>query len=143
MWGTPVPPDGWLELNGQLFNPSGNPILASLYPSGQVPDFRGYFPRGWDNGAGIDPDSRAILSIQGDAIQNITGKFPSMTWSRGLASDEFFVGAFKNDRFIGPGDRGTDETTTFQASFDASLVVPTAEENRPKNISVMFIIKAG
>ncbi|WP_205558643.1 hypothetical protein, partial [Pectobacterium brasiliense] len=121
----------------------GNPVLAELYPSSRVPDFRGYFPRGWDNGAGIDPDSRAILSIQGDAIQNITGKFPSMTWSRGLASDEFFVGAFKNDRFIGPGDRGSDETTTFQASFDASLVVPTAEENRPKNISVMFIIKAG
>nr|UKE82729.1 phage tail protein [Pectobacterium sp. PL152] len=71
MWGTPVPPDGWLELNGQLFNPSGNPILASLYPSGQVPDFRGYFPRGWDNGAGIDPDNRAILSVQGDAIRNI------------------------------------------------------------------------
>ncbi|MCA5929351.1 phage tail protein, partial [Pectobacterium brasiliense] len=24
MWGTPVPPEGWLELNGQPFNPSGN-----------------------------------------------------------------------------------------------------------------------
>ncbi|MCQ8234659.1 phage tail protein, partial [Pectobacterium carotovorum] len=36
MWGTPVPPEGWLELNGQLFNPSGNPVLASLYPSSQV-----------------------------------------------------------------------------------------------------------
>ncbi|WP_232486852.1 phage tail protein, partial [Pectobacterium parmentieri] len=75
MWGTPVPPEGWLELNGQPFNPSGNPVLASLYPSSQVPDFRGYFPRGWDNGAGIDPDSRAILSVQGDAIRNITGEF--------------------------------------------------------------------
>ncbi|WP_367646267.1 tail fiber protein, partial [Pectobacterium polaris] len=21
MWGTPVPPEGWLELNGQPFNP--------------------------------------------------------------------------------------------------------------------------
>ncbi|MEI7158370.1 phage tail protein, partial [Pectobacterium parmentieri] len=31
MWGTPVPPEGWLELNGQPFNPSGNPVLASLY----------------------------------------------------------------------------------------------------------------
>ncbi|WP_245394245.1 shufflon system plasmid conjugative transfer pilus tip adhesin PilV [Pectobacterium parvum] len=25
MWGTPVPPDGWMELNGQMFNLSGNP----------------------------------------------------------------------------------------------------------------------
>ncbi|WP_244322065.1 phage tail protein [Pectobacterium odoriferum] len=33
------PPEGWLELNGQLFNPSGNPVLTSLYPTGQVPDF--------------------------------------------------------------------------------------------------------
>nr|UKE85759.1 phage tail protein [Pectobacterium sp. PL152] len=62
--GTPVPPDGWLELNGQLFNPSGNPILASLYPSGQVPDFRGYFPRGWDNGAGLIPTAEQFLAFR-------------------------------------------------------------------------------
>ncbi|MCA5937958.1 tail fiber protein, partial [Pectobacterium brasiliense] len=28
-------------------------------------------------------------------------------------------------------------------TFDASRVVPTAAENRPTNIAVMFIIKAG
>ncbi|WP_245394264.1 phage tail protein [Pectobacterium parvum] len=59
-----MPPEGWLELNGQLFNPSGNPILASLYPSGQVPDFRGYFPRGWDNGAGLTQVNGLCLVIR-------------------------------------------------------------------------------
>ncbi|QRN28971.1 phage tail protein [Pectobacterium parmentieri] len=137
MWGTPVPPEGWLELNGQPFNPSGNPILASLYPSGQVPDFRGYFPRGWDNGAGIDPDSRAILSIQGDAIRNITGGVS------GSAGFDYLAGAFydngtRTGRIHSGGGGVTDDFT-----FDASRVVPTAEENRPKNVAVMFIIKAG
>ncbi|QSD27017.1 tail fiber protein [Pectobacterium brasiliense] len=85
MWGTPVPPEGWLELNGQLFNPSGNPVLADLYPSSRVPDFRGYFPRGWDNGAGIDPDSsRSVLSYQDDEIFRINTQLLCHTSIMGL-----------------------------------------------------------
>ncbi|MEQ9887268.1 shufflon system plasmid conjugative transfer pilus tip adhesin PilV [Pectobacterium zantedeschiae] len=136
MWGTPVPPDGWLELNGQVFNPSGNPVLTSLYPTGQVPDFRGYFPRGWDNGAGIDTDSRAILSAQGDAIRNITGEFNpggSSNWGKGV---------FSSYGWPYPSNSGSANDASI-ITFDASRVVPTAEENRPKNIAVMFIIKAG
>ncbi|ACX86462.1 Tail Collar domain protein [Pectobacterium parmentieri WPP163] len=136
MWGTPVPPEGWLELNGQPFNPSGNPVLASLYPSSQVPDFRGYFPRGWDNGAGIDPDSRAILSVQGDAIRNITGEFNpggSSNWGKGV---------FSSYGWPYPSNSGSANDASI-ITFDASRVVPTAAENRPTNIAVMFIIKAG
>ncbi len=44
-WGTPTPPDGWLELNGQAFDPVQNPKLAALYPSGHVPDWRGRFTK--------------------------------------------------------------------------------------------------
>ncbi|MCL6381502.1 MULTISPECIES: shufflon system plasmid conjugative transfer pilus tip adhesin PilV [Pectobacterium] len=137
MWGTAVPPEGWLELNGQVFNAYGNPVLASLYPSGKVPDFRGYFPRGWDNGRGIDPDSnRAMLSYQGDAIRNITGEFNpggSSVWGSGVFSA---YGWPKPSNSGAAGDSAI-------VKFDASNVVPTAEENRPKNVAVMFIIKAG
>jgi hypothetical protein len=41
MWGTSNAPVGWLELNGQAFDKSKNPTLATLYPSGVVPDLRG------------------------------------------------------------------------------------------------------
>ncbi|GKW25777.1 hypothetical protein PEC311524_33710 [Pectobacterium carotovorum subsp. carotovorum] len=140
MWGTPVPPEGWLELNGQPFNPSGNPVLASLYPSSQVPDFRGYFPRGWDNGAGVDPDSRTILSVQEDAIRNLTGEFQTIDYSGYKTSGVFSPVERSGRAKIG----GTPQDWSHsKVQFDASRSVPTANENRPKNIAVMFIIKAG
>lgn len=57
MWGTSNAPVGWLELNGQAFDKSKNPTLATLYPSGVVPDIRGQFVRAWDHGAGVDSES--------------------------------------------------------------------------------------
>ncbi|WP_254592995.1 phage tail protein, partial [Pectobacterium polaris] len=140
MWGTPVPPEGWLELNGQPFNPSGNPILASLYPSSQIPDFRGYFPRGWDNGAGLDTDhARLLLSEQNDAIRNITGSFQTFDYN-GYSP----TGVFSHQSRSGSSVSGTPQAWSHSVvQIDASSTVPTADENRPKNIAVMFIIKAG
>ncbi|UVO09277.1 phage tail protein [Pectobacterium polonicum] len=43
MWGAPVPPEGWLELNGQLFNPSGNPVLPACIPPVRYPTSVGIF----------------------------------------------------------------------------------------------------
>lgn len=40
LWFTSVPPDGWLEGNGQAFDSVKNPKLKSVYPSGRVPDCR-------------------------------------------------------------------------------------------------------
>jgi hypothetical protein len=81
MWGTSNAPVGWLELNGQAFDKSKNPTLATLYPSGVVPDIRGQFVRAWDHGAGVDSDSsRGILSTQGDAIRNIKGVFRDLLY---------------------------------------------------------------
>ncbi|HFI7337434.1 TPA: phage tail protein, partial [Escherichia coli] len=73
-WPSATPPAGWLKCNGAPFTTSQYPKLATVYPSGVLPDLRGEFLRGWDDGRGIDVE-RAILSSQGDAIRNITGKF--------------------------------------------------------------------
>jgi hypothetical protein len=40
LWFTSVPPEGWLEGNGQAFDQVKNPKLKSVYPSGRVPDCR-------------------------------------------------------------------------------------------------------
>ncbi|TKU51792.1 tail fiber protein [Citrobacter sp. wls714] len=140
-WGSQKIPDGWLELNGQSFDKAKNPMLASLYPSGSLPDFRGQFVRAWDHGAGVDPDSsRAILSKQGDAIRNITGEFKSSSgrYDSGLAKGVFHQ---KSSGLQGAGFSGWYEHGV--VDFDVSRQVPTAAENRPKNISVMYIIKQG
>ncbi|EAQ6245716.1 hypothetical protein GNN02_23645 [Salmonella enterica] len=64
-WPSATPPQGWLACNGQAFNKSSYPVLAQAYPSGYLPDLRGVFIRGWDNGRGFD-NGRTLLSYQKD-----------------------------------------------------------------------------
>ncbi|XKY05404.1 phage tail protein [Dickeya ananatis] len=71
-WPQATPPAGWLKCNGQAFDKNAFPKLAQVYPGGVLPDLRGEFIRGWDDGRGVD-SNRSILSLQGDAIRNITG----------------------------------------------------------------------
>ena len=69
--GIPIPyplstvPTGCLAMNGQRFDTRRYPKLAQKYPSGQLPDMRGEFIRGWDNGRGVDA-GRGLLSWQND-----------------------------------------------------------------------------
>ena len=62
-WPLPNPPEGWLKYNGAPFDKNTFPKLGAIYPAGVLPDLRGEFIRGWDDGRGID-NSRALLSFQ-------------------------------------------------------------------------------
>lgn len=62
-WPTATPPTGWLKCNGATFSKTLYPNLALAYPSGVLPDLRGEFIRGWDDGRGVDA-GRALLSSQ-------------------------------------------------------------------------------
>lgn len=62
-WPSVTPPTGWLKCNGAAFSAEEYPELAKAYPSGKLPDLRGEFIRGWDDGRGVDT-GRAILSAQ-------------------------------------------------------------------------------
>lgn len=56
LWFAPVPPEGWLEGNGQAFDPDKNPKLLSVYPSGKLPDCRDSYIYAGDGS--IQPGSR-------------------------------------------------------------------------------------
>lgn len=56
-------------MNGQRFDTRRYPKLAQKYPSGQLPDMRGEFIRGLDNGRGVDAN-RAVLSWQKYAFED-------------------------------------------------------------------------
>ncbi|WP_249926610.1 phage tail protein [Escherichia coli] len=76
-WPSATPPTGWLKCNGAAFSAEEYPELAKAYPTNKLPDLRGEFIRGWDDGRGMDT-GRAILSAQGDAIRNIYGEFKTV-----------------------------------------------------------------
>ncbi|MGR7152883.1 phage tail-collar fiber domain-containing protein [Klebsiella aerogenes] len=62
-WSTATAPTGWLKCNGATFDKAKYPGLATAYPSGVLPDMRGEFIRGWDDGRNIDA-GRQLLSAQ-------------------------------------------------------------------------------
>lgn len=62
-WPQATPPSGWLKCNGATFDKAKYTKLAAAYPGGALPDLRGEFLRGWDDGRGID-SGRALLTSQ-------------------------------------------------------------------------------
>ncbi|EOV4579191.1 tail fiber protein [Escherichia coli] len=141
-WPSATPPTGWLKCNGAPFTAKEYPKLASVYPSLKLPDLRGEFIRGWDDGRGIDA-GREILSAQGDAIRNITG---TVGWfGDGLLSNVsgVFSGRDRVSQRTASSDSTIDNSIKYaSAYFDASTKVPTATENRPRNIAFNFIVRA-
>ncbi|EPX7761689.1 phage tail protein [Escherichia coli] len=140
-WPSATPPTGWLKCNGAPFSAEEYPELAKVYPTNELPDLRGEFIRGWDDGRGIDA-GREILSAQGDAIRNIVGHISCVR--RGSEGSDRADGAFRYDSNWSTKIRLTDLADDWGSvvSFDASRVVPTAPENRPRSIAFNFIVRA-
>ena len=151
LWGGTTPPDGYMECNGDAISRNSYSILfdkiGTTYGNGNnsttfnLPDLRGEFVRGWDHGKGIDA-SRQLGSSQGDAIRNISGKFGNLP-AQSTGYDRVLGGAFTESGDIalriGQGEAASQGKT--QLHFDASRVVPTANENRPRNVALMYCIK--
>lgn len=133
---------GWVLADGRS-------VVGSRYEtitgSANIPDARGTFLRSKNNGradGNQNPDGDLTLGqFTGDAIRNITGQANIIGEPYGIdgsASGAFNkLTGFPNDRT--PQTTNTDECGAIQ--LDASNVVPTAADNRPKNITVNTFIK--
>ena len=141
-------PVGWLKANGAAVSRTTYAglfaVLGTYYGAGDgsatfnLPDLRGEFIRSYDDGRGVDP-GRRNGSWQGDAIRNITG---ACSGAMGVVFDGF-AGAFFDDgtRDATVATSTTKVTYNDDFCFDASRVVPTANENRPRNIALLACIK--
>ncbi|HEI6814591.1 TPA: phage tail protein [Yersinia enterocolitica] len=139
-WPLATPPTGWIICNGQAFDKAHCPQLALAYPSGVLPDLRGLFIRGWDNGRNLD-GGRTLLSFQGDAIRNITGFY-----IQNLAGNSYWNGCggafYQEGNAFGHHANNSGGNGATTKRFDASRVVPTANENRPVNMAFNYIVRA-
>ncbi|EKS8657466.1 TPA: tail fiber protein [Escherichia coli] len=74
-WPTVTPPAGWLKCDGRAFTKEQYPVLARVYPTLRLPDLRGEFIRGWDDGRKVDT-GRDLLSRQdGTSFSHYAGNF--------------------------------------------------------------------
>jgi len=102
----------------------------------QLPDLRGEFLRGYDDGRGVDANrTLGIDGWQEDAIRNITGKFyPVDDGTKYYTGAFYYAGGYNYDAQSSGGSGR-------RIGFDASRVVPTAADNRPRNLATVFYIK--
>lgn len=139
-------PSGYLKCNGAAFDKAMYPELAEGYPSGKLPDLRGEFIRGWDDGRGVDSE-RALMSLQAAT------KLPSIYVYAGSETSGVLVtppvnsygGTFPTEimasdyesRTIGSG-----------AYFSTARLAPTGSSGlstfrvRPRNIAFLYIVRA-
>ncbi|MEH4563479.1 tail fiber protein [Klebsiella oxytoca] len=140
-WPSATPPTGWLKCNGAAFTASLYPKLALAYPSLKLPDLRGEFIRGWDDGRGVD-SGRALLSLQVDALQRLTGTLEMgngiglMTRPHASTGGVFSEGP---ERVQTPT---TQQTTGYAVSFDSAGIARSASETRPRNVAFNYIVRA-
>ncbi|ECC9376328.1 phage tail protein [Salmonella enterica] len=74
-WPSATPPTGWLKCNGAAFSSEKYPNLAKVYPTNKLPDLRGEFIRGWDDGRGIDTGRTLLSGQDGTSFSHYGGNF--------------------------------------------------------------------
>lgn len=141
-----APPPGFLELDNSVKSSATYPDL-SAYLDGKfnkgdegvgnfrLPEARGEFLRGWDHGRGVD-SNRGVGSYQTDTLQNITGVFD------GYLDITSASGVFEKSNLNTAPNPISQRNAYHAVTFDASRVARTSTETRPRNIAVMWCIKA-
>ena len=126
-WPLATPPTGWLKCNGATFTASQYPKLALAYPSLRLPDLRGEFIRGWDDGRNADA-GRIILSYQEATGISVTlGDFYGYN---GIDIEDFEPGKVHPSYVI------------FSAQKTQSGTGTTYRKVRPRNIAFNYIVRA-
>lgn len=138
-WPSVTPPTGWLKCNGAAFSAEEYPELAKAYPTNKLPDLRGEFIRGWDDGRGVD-SGRGILTAQSHGMPSISGTFNGLfavKQTNGLGGVS--VAKSKNAETL---STSSGSGSVFDYTFNVSGSTPVSPELRPRNIAFNYIVRA-
>ena len=155
-WPTATPPAGWLKCDGRAFTKEQYPVLARAYPTLRLPDLRGEFIRGWDDGRKVDT-GRKLLSAQGATLlrtamldyynQDTTGTsgIVGMGFNNEDSITDLREGSFKmpdgttfSDPVMAMSDNGMQATilTSIRSGYAKGITV------RPRSIALNYIVRA-
>ena len=153
-WPSETPPTGWLKCNGAAFSAEEYPELAKAYPTNKLPDLRGEFIRGWDDGRGVD-SGRTLLTNQEHAVISHNHGIPTKVGSvtnipygiEQVISDETIFSSAKtvgvdywsNSERVFTYTTGGRNGAESVSSPDASSLI---KETRPRNLAFAYIVRA-
>ncbi|EHK7194800.1 tail fiber protein [Escherichia coli] len=147
-WPSATPPTGWLKCNGAAFSAKEYPELAKAYPTNKLPDLRGEFIRGWDDGRGAD-SGRGLLSFQkatlvesfGLVRSSTTGSYRLVTRPTETVSDD--TSNYMTTDY--DSHEGLYSSTTAYPSIELKPTGAGAGAGfrvRPRNIAFNYIVRA-
>ncbi|KDN12551.1 Phage tail fiber protein [Snodgrassella communis] len=140
-------PVGWLKANGaavsRILYANLFAAIGTTFGEGDgkntfnLPDLRGEFLRGWDDGRGVD-SGRTLGMFQVDTVQRMTGEVGNITFN----GDDYATGVFSR-RLMSHIQIGTITPLTgnFKITFDSAAVARTSAETRPRNTALLACIK--
>ncbi|WP_341875107.1 phage tail protein [Enterobacter hormaechei] len=147
-WPSAAAPVGWLKCNGAVFTAAQYPQLALAYPALKLPDLRGEFIRGWDDGRGVDSE-RGMMSAQGGMSFDHRHWLPT---TNGSGGDGAMTAVFiDGNSAMAYYPDGTNEynpnpsTGTLMQTYSAKAAYGSAmfgNETRPRNIAFNYIVRA-
>ncbi|EEZ4425043.1 phage tail protein [Escherichia coli] len=148
-WPSATPPTGWLKCNGAPFSAEEYPKLAKAYPKLKLPDLRGEFIRGWDDGRGVD-SARLLLSSKAASILEHNHEMQGWTGNPLMASDVYssMSSVFAVQLSIGDGGLlyswkdGSGTTNDSKRMNRTNHVSSGAGDGSPRNIAFNYIVRA-
>lgn len=140
-WPSATPPTGWLKCNGAAFSAEEYPELAKAYPTNKLPDLRGEFIRGWDDGRGVD-SGRGLLSLQ--RSQNLSHSHDDLGSMGGSAVGVPGTTSVYAKKYYGSNE-GYQTRPAGGWSGSASGLTSLesgGNESRPRNVAFNYIVRA-
>ena len=115
--GAPIPwpsdsvPTGYALMQGQTFDKAAYPLLAAAYPSGVIPDMRGWTIKG------KPASGRAVLSQEQDGIKSHTHSASASNTDLGTKTTSSFDYGTKTVSTFNHGTKSTNSTGNHAHSF--------------------------
>jgi len=144
-FGGSTAPTGWLECDGSAVSRSTYSDLFSAIGTNfgvgdgtstfNLPDLRGEFIRGWDNGRDVD-SGRTIGSSQGGSVEPHTHDYTLYKGGRFERNGGATAAVILDETAANGGD--TDDNPD---EFDFATSSSGDTETRPRNVAMMYIIK--
>lgn len=144
----------FIQARGDNFDAELYPKLATVYPTNKLPDLRGEFIRGWDDGRDVDT-GRALLTSQEHAAISHNHGIPTKVGSavnipygiEQVISDENIFSSAKtvgvdywaNSERVFTYTTGGRNGAESVSSSDASSLI---KETRPRNVAYNIIVRA-
>lgn len=150
MWPLDTPHADYYHMDGSAKNRTTDAalfaVIGTTYGVGDgtttfnLPDYRGQFPRGVDNAAGVDPDAGARTDRGDGTTGDVVGSKQAeevLAHGHNTTKNSYEGGA--GGTALGPG--WSAENTTVGSNITFTSANTGGNETRPTNIGTLFCIK--